>query len=164
VRIFGASAGDRDDLVQEVFLVAHRRLSDFDGRNALGWLHLITRRKMRDYHRLAWVQHFRRCKDVYLMDDAPSTNQGPLEELETKRQRLAFARMVSALEIGQRAAFELFEVEGRSGAEIAALLGAPVNTVWQWLYQARKELYTRSLRTTDLSPLARKAASRYVQL
>src|SRR5215467_5590225 len=42
VRALGASTADQDDLVQEVFVVVHRRLPDFDGENLAGWLYRIA--------------------------------------------------------------------------------------------------------------------------
>ena len=36
--IDGRPTADRDDLVQDVFVVVHRRLPDFDGENLAGWL------------------------------------------------------------------------------------------------------------------------------
>jgi RNA polymerase sigma-70 factor (ECF subfamily) len=39
----------------------------------------------------------------------------------------------------QRTVFVLFELEGYSGEEIAALEGAPVNTIWTRLHHARKD-------------------------
>src|SRR6186713_640187 len=56
VRALGGAEADRDDLVQEIFLVVHRRLSDFDGQNVTGWLYQIARRKVRDHRRLLWVK------------------------------------------------------------------------------------------------------------
>jgi hypothetical protein len=58
VAALGASEADREDLVQDVFIVAHRRLASFDGGNLAGWLYQIARRKVRDYRSLAWVKHF----------------------------------------------------------------------------------------------------------
>src|SRR5687767_11705297 len=48
VRALGVRDADRDDVVQDVFMVVHRRLPDFDGQNVAGWLYQITRRKVRD--------------------------------------------------------------------------------------------------------------------
>ncbi len=42
----------------------------------------------------------------------------------------------------RRTAFVLFEIEGYSGEEIAALEEVPVNTVWTRLHHARKEFAT----------------------
>src|SRR3954454_993316 len=57
IRALGGPDADRDDIVQEVFLVVRRRLSAFDGANLPAWLYRITRRQVRDYRRRAWVKH-----------------------------------------------------------------------------------------------------------
>ncbi len=57
VRALGAPASDQDDLVQEVFVVVHRRLLDFDGENIAGWLYRIAAHQVRDHRRLRWIRH-----------------------------------------------------------------------------------------------------------
>jgi DNA-directed RNA polymerase specialized sigma24 family protein len=39
--------------------------------------------------------------------------------------------------------FVLYELEGLSGEEIAAVVGAPLKTVWTRLYHARREFADR---------------------
>jgi RNA polymerase sigma-70 factor (ECF subfamily) len=150
VRGLGVPDADRDDLVQDVFLVAHRRLADFDGQNAAAWLYQIARRKVRDHRRLVWVEHFFGCRSLPVGDDTLTTTRGPLEELENKRRRQLLDGLLDGLSDNQRAALLLFELEGRGGAEIAQMVGVPVRTVWLWLHRARKTL---SLRAAQLLPL-----------
>jgi RNA polymerase sigma-70 factor (ECF subfamily) len=141
VRALGACDADRDDVVQEVFLVVHRRLSDFDGQNEAGWLYQIARRKVRDYRRLLWIKHLFGLGSVSVEEASLfSTHRGPLEELETKRKSELLAQLLDQLNEDQRAAFVLFEIEGVGGEEIAALAGVPVNTIWGRIYKARKAL------------------------
>jgi DNA-directed RNA polymerase specialized sigma24 family protein len=40
----------------------------------------------------------------------------------------------------------LFEIEGNSGEEIAALQGVPINTVWARIHKARKKLQEQAER------------------
>jgi RNA polymerase sigma-70 factor (ECF subfamily) len=42
IRALGGPAADREDIAQEVFLVASRRLQAFDGSNPAAWLYRIT--------------------------------------------------------------------------------------------------------------------------
>lgn len=150
VRTLGVPDADRDDLVQDVFMVAHRRLADFDGQNAAGWLYQIARRKVRDHRRLVWVEHFFGRGSVPIAEDTLTTNQGPLEELETKRQRQLLSNLLGRLSEKQRATLLLFELEGRCGAEIAQMVGVSVNTVWLWLHRARKQLSARAAQGAKL--------------
>src|ERR1700735_2490614 len=57
LRALGGPPADLDDLAQEVFIVVHRRLHAFDGRNLAGWLYRITIRQRRDFRRLRWVSN-----------------------------------------------------------------------------------------------------------
>lgn len=142
IRALGGPEADRDDLVQDVFLVVHRRLPHFDGRNVGGWLYQIARRKVRDFRRLFWVrQLFGQSVAVYdnLVDHAGS----PLDALESKEQGKRLDALLSRLNPDQRAAFVLFELEGYSGEEIARLQRVPLNTVWARIHKARKKLQTR---------------------
>src|SRR6478736_5757593 len=56
IRAMGGPEAEREDLVQDVFVVVHRRLPDFDGQNLAGWLYQITRRRVRDFRHLAWFK------------------------------------------------------------------------------------------------------------
>jgi RNA polymerase sigma-70 factor, ECF subfamily len=146
VRALGAGEADRDDLVQEVFLVVHRRLADFDGQNVAGWLYQIARRKVRDHRRLLWVKHLFGNTSLPLVDAMLTTKQSALDELETKQKRELLAQLLEKLNEDQRAAFVLFEIEGNSGEEIAALTGVPINTVWARIHKARKKLQDQAQR------------------
>jgi RNA polymerase sigma-70 factor (ECF subfamily) len=146
VRALGAREADRDDVVQDVFLVVHRRLTEFDGQNVAGWLYQIARRKVRDYRHLMWVKHLFGNSSLPLADDMLKTTQGPLDHLETQQKRQLFERLLDGLNQDQRAAFVLFEIEGHSGEDVARLLGVPVNTVWARIHKARKKLQERAER------------------
>jgi RNA polymerase sigma-70 factor (ECF subfamily) len=140
VAALGASEADREDLVQDVFIVAHRRLGSFDGGNLAGWLYQIARRKVRDYRSLAWVKHFFAPSRLPLIDSTLQTLTGPLEHLETADKARLFQQLLESLNAEQRAAFVLFEIEGLSGEDIARLQEVPINTVWARIYKARKRL------------------------
>ncbi len=146
VRALGAGEADRDDLVQDIFLVVHRRLADFDGQNVPGWLYQIARRKVRDHRRLLWVKHLFGHTSLPLADAMLTTKQSALDELETKQKRELLAHLLEKLNEDQRAAFVLFEIEGNSGEEIAALQNVPINTVWARIHKARKKLQEQAER------------------
>jgi len=141
VAALGASEADREDLVQDVFIVAYRRLSSFDGGNLAGWLYQIARRKVRDYRSLAWVKHFFAASRQPLVDSTLQTLTGPLDHLETSEKAALLQELLTTLNHEQRAAFVLFEIEGLSGDDIARLQAVPINTVWARIYKARKKLH-----------------------
>lgn len=146
VQTLGVPVADRADVVQEVFLVAHRRLEQFDGENPAGWLFQIARRKVRDHRRLVWVEHFFGQRRVPVRESVLTTSRGPFEELVTKRRQQLLVRSLGRLDEKQRAAFVQFEIEGRRGAEIAQMAGVPLSTVWLRLHRARKALHQRGAR------------------
>lgn len=139
VRALGGPDADRDDLVQDVFLVVYRRLPDFDGQNVAGWLYQIARRRVRDFRRLSWMKYLMARRQP-LSEGLTSPAASPAEELESKQRGALLERLLQALNADQRAAFVLFEIEGYSGEEIARLQGVPINTVWARIHKARKKL------------------------
>lgn len=146
VRALGARPSECDDLVQDVFLVVHRRLESFDGQNVAGWLYQIARHKVRDHRRLQWIKHLFGRSSVPLTDAMFQTEQGPLQELETKRKRELLEQLLDTLSTDQRSAFVLFEIEGKSGEEIATLSGVSVNAVWARIHKARRKLQEQAER------------------
>jgi len=143
IRALGGPEADRDDLVQDVFLVVYRRLHDFDGQNVAGWLYQIARRRVRDFRRLLWVKHLFGTTSVPLSEGLIVGGASPADSLETKEKRILLLDMLETLNVEQRAAFVLFEIEGYSGDEIARIQGIPINTVWARIHKARKKLKAR---------------------
>lgn len=139
VRALGAQDADRDDVVQEVFLVVRRRLVDFDGANLAGWLYRITRRQVRDFRRRSWVKHIFTRGRVENPDELADDVRNPAAAAELKENRRILQAILNRIPESRRSAFVLFEIEGLSGDEIARLQNIPVNTVWTRLHVARKE-------------------------
>lgn len=139
IRAMGGPEADREDLVQDVFLVVHRRLPDFDGQNLAGWLYQIARRRVRDFRRLMWVKHLlfgSASLSENLIGDGPS----PVDAFETTQRRVTLERLLYKLHESERFAFVLFEIDGFLGEEIAEVQGVSVNTVWARIYRARRKL------------------------
>jgi RNA polymerase sigma-70 factor, ECF subfamily len=137
-RALGGPDAEREDLVQDVFLIVHRRIPDFDGKNVAGWLYQITRRRVRDFRRLHWVRLLLNSSPP---DESLASSAGtPEAELEAKQHDAILLRLLSKLPEAQRAAFVLFEIDGYSGEEIARLQDVPINTVWARVKKARAKL------------------------
>ncbi len=149
-RALGAPAAARDDIVQDVFLVVHRRLADFDGENLQGWLYQITRRRVRDFRRLRWFRlivrggagsdQIARDSGGGALDDLLHETRSPEGMLLHKEQAAILERLLDRLPEAQRGAFVLFEVDGYSGEEIARLQGVALSTVWGRIHKARVKL------------------------
>ena len=139
IRAMGGPEAEREDLVQDVFLVVHRRLPDFDGQNVAGWLYQIARHRVRDFRRLLWVRHLLLGR-VPLSESLSTGGASPADSLETNEKRVLLERLLGKLNESERAAIVLFEIDGYSGEEIADIQGVPVNTVWARIHKARKKL------------------------
>ncbi|MGE0789076.1 MAG: RNA polymerase sigma factor [Sandaracinaceae bacterium] len=133
----GVADRDLADLLQEVFLVVHRRRADYDaGRPVRAWIWGICLGLARNYRRRA----FRRLERLMDRDVDSVDARLPDAEVESRRARERGLRMLEALDPEKRAVFVMFEVEGLSGREIAEQLGVPVGTVHSRLHAARREL------------------------
>jgi RNA polymerase sigma-70 factor (ECF subfamily) len=133
-RRLGIASLHLDDVVQEVFLVVHRRLAEFEGRSSLKtWLFGITRRVVRDHRRSA-----RRKPAEPLGAIEPADLDAAADARMTKDEeaRLLHA-MLDELDEEKREVFVLAELEQMSGPEIADALDVNLNTVYARLRAAR---------------------------
>jgi RNA polymerase sigma-70 factor (ECF subfamily) len=131
----GIPASAVDDVVQEVFMVVHRKLPEFEGRASLRtWLSVIVRRVVAD--------HVRKRGNAPvgdpLEDDRPSGAPGPGETLEKKAAVKVLDELLAEMPEPQREVFLLHEVEELTGREIAEAVGANENTVFTRLRAARR--------------------------
>lgn len=147
VRAMGGPQADREDLVQDVFLVVHRRLPDFDGQNLPGWLYQIARHRVRDFRRLVWVRRMLFGR-VPLPETLPTLGASPSDTAETNEKRVLLERLLEKLNESERAALVLFEIDGYSGEEIAKIQGVPLNTAWGRIHKARKKLKAQLSKAT----------------
>ena len=133
-RRLGVASLHVDDVVQEVFLVVHRRLAEFEGRSALKtWLFGITRRVVRDHRRSA-----RRKPAEPLGSLEPADQSGmPDAQLSQRQESRTLHALLDALDEDKREVFVLAELEQMSGPEIAEALDVNINTVYARLRAAR---------------------------
>ncbi len=126
-----------NDALQDVFLVVHRRMADFEGRAKLTtWLFGICLRVAKDYRRRAHVRREVLDDSLFAQLSDPASDTGARAE---ERQNLAlFEAALEAIEIDQRAVFILFELEHMTGDEIAESLQIPLGTVYSRLRLARQ--------------------------
>jgi RNA polymerase sigma-70 factor (ECF subfamily) len=136
----GVREADLPDLVQEVFVVVHRRRDEYEeGRPARPWLYGIALGLARNYRRKAG----RRGEALTASPPERAGPDEPYSVLEARHRRRRGEAILGALEPEQRAVFVMFEVEGMTGAAIAEELGVPVGTVHSRLYAARRTLLAR---------------------
>jgi len=134
-----------DDVVQEVFLIAHRkRVALAEHPEPRAWLYR-TARHVVQHHRRSLARRLRLAEAATHVE-APRGEDAPDRALERQRHGDAIRAIVRALPDKQREVFVLYELEQLSGDEVAALVGVPVGTVWTRLHHARKrfkDLWTK---------------------
>lgn len=153
----GVGPTELDDLVQEVFLVAHRRGGFIeDGRaRPTTWLAEISIRVASVARRSQ--RRSREQPDQDRVLDAQSREIEADRSLENQQALDRVQAALDSLDPERRAIFILFELEGESCAAIAAGFDIPVGTVYSRLHKARKQFkdaYTR-LQDRDRKPLRR---------
>jgi RNA polymerase sigma-70 factor (ECF subfamily) len=132
-----------DDAVQEVFLVAHRRLGELQAQaNPAAWLFRVTENVVRNQRR-----RFRRQRRMLLQATDIQRQLGqlaaqgaalPATVVQRENERRLYAALDRMRERHRRL-FVLFELEELSGAEIAELTGLRLSNVWVALHRARRE-------------------------
>jgi RNA polymerase sigma-70 factor, ECF subfamily len=134
-RRLGCSDEWVDDATHEVFLVATRRLDEFQGRSSeRTWLFAIT---FRIVGRLRRDRARRRTQlESYVQEQPEATADAERETEAAQYLRL----LLQQLSESQRVVLILAELEGFTSAEIAETLGIPVGTVDSRLRAARTQL------------------------
>ncbi|HEY3747127.1 MAG TPA: sigma-70 family RNA polymerase sigma factor [Gemmatimonadaceae bacterium] len=126
---FGVASADIADAVHDVYVVAYRRWAELEpGRPVRPWLFGIARRVAAGKRR--------RARDV--LDDA--VERASTGDADRLAQRDLLWRLLSELPDERLEVVILHDLEGLSGADIAAVLGISVNTVHSRLRLARCDL------------------------
>jgi RNA polymerase sigma-70 factor (ECF subfamily) len=141
-RRLGVPEAAAGDVVQDVFLVLHRRIGDFDGHTPVKrWLLGITTRVVAD-HRRRFRRKDSRCSPTAVDKDGgemlPSRHLTPLEEAEQNEALALVAELLDQLEADKRELLILSELEEMSVPEIADALGINLNTAYARLRAARR--------------------------
>jgi RNA polymerase sigma-70 factor (ECF subfamily) len=133
---FGVPDRDRPDQVQEVFVVVHRRLATFRNEGEMtSWLFSIARRVAAAYRRRAY-----RVKETVTAEPEAqiAASDCPENDAAMRHARAQMETILDRMSIDQRAVFVMFEIDGMTGQEIAALMECPLQTVFSRLRRARE--------------------------
>ncbi len=133
----GVRSGDIEDVCQEVFVVVHRRLPEWEGRGDIRtWVYGICLRVASAYRRRAHRHH------EHLMAQPPehSGSDDPEAEVELRRRMNALDAALSQLDDERRAVFVLHEIEELPMREVAEILGCPLHTAYGRFYAARRHI------------------------
>lgn len=147
-RRLGVPDGEAEDVTHDVFVIAHRRLDQFETGRLSTWLYRITANVVSDRHRRWRVRNSLDIFKTWLWGARVRTP----EELASRRSDgRAVEDVLARMSPKKREVFALFELEGLSGEEIAERIGIPVGTVWTRLHHGRQEFIRLARRTGCLA-------------
>jgi RNA polymerase sigma-70 factor, ECF subfamily len=135
-----------EDVVQEVFILAHNRRAELEDRQGIRtWLYRAAVNHVRHRRRsFSRYQGLMGRFEQHVTDG--ERDAGPDESASrTERGRMVH-ECVATLSDKLREVFVLYELEELEGTDIAQILELPINTVWSRLRLARaafREAWTR---------------------
>jgi RNA polymerase sigma-70 factor (ECF subfamily) len=130
---------DADDIAQEALLKAFRSFNTFDERASLStWLYTVARSTCVDWSR-SRIGKVRPHKP--LKDNEPAREPSQDELLEEKLNAELLWQAIERLDEKHRVVLVLFDIEGVTYEEIAAIENIPVGTVRSRLSRARSRLH-----------------------
>lgn len=133
----GVPASDLADASQEVFLVIHRRLPDFEGRSSIKtWVYGICLRVAQSFRNKSLRSRERALEGADAVWDAHDAEQET--SLDWRRARAHLMAVLEQLGDERRQVFVLYELEELSMPEIAEVLECPLTTAYSRLDAARK--------------------------
>lgn len=139
LRRLGVAETALRDAAQDVFVVVHRRIAEFEGRSPLkSWLYSIVTRVARDHRRGVRRKHLGQTEEADTVVD--EREPGPQRSAERNQDLRVLLELLNQLDDDKREAFILSDLEEMSAPEIAAAVGANLNTVYSRIRAARLEL------------------------
>jgi RNA polymerase sigma-70 factor (ECF subfamily) len=137
LKALGVASEGLDDAAQEVFLVVHRRLSEFRHDSQVRtWLYEIVRNVARNAKRAAR----RKGQHAALLDNEPSAQPGPFERCESRELVRFMHAFMAELDDKRRDVFVLAIVERMPIPQVAAALSIPVNSAYTRLRAVKRAL------------------------
>ena len=135
-RLVGSS--EAEDLLQEIFLAAHRKLSLYKGESSLGtWLFRLGTNQCLDYLRSKRARLSMLTDSITHDPDARGSSAGAILGVV---DRMDLEKALAQLPPGSRAVFVLHDVEGCEHREVADVLGISEGTSKSQLHKARMRL------------------------
>jgi RNA polymerase sigma-70 factor (ECF subfamily) len=139
----GVAPDDVQDVTQEVFLVALRRLSTWHPglSSATTWLFGIAVKVLANYRRKARGS----VEDLVEPEEheARAATPDPVERVDHARLLRKLDAALEVMEPARAEVFILFEIAELPMIEVAEAVGCPVKTAYKRLYAARDELATK---------------------
>lgn len=138
----GVSERDLPDMLQEVFLVVHRRRKSLRSKSSLqSWIFGICLRVAKNCRKKA---HRRRERLIGDSTEVARVADRRRQTSSTDETRLQVHRILDSLKPERRSILIMFEVEGLSCSEIAEIIGVKTGTVHSRLHRARRDFVSAS--------------------
>lgn len=139
LRRLGVPEASVDDALQDVFVVVHRRLADFEGRSSLRtWLFGIALGVARNHRRSARRRAPEGALAAEVDDDLPAPDsKGPEGRVQSAEAVRTLYALLDQLDEDKRTVFVLADLEEMTAPEIAATLSLNLNTVYARIRAAR---------------------------
>ena len=132
LRSFGVREPQLEDAVQDVFVVVHRRLSEWEGRAAITtWLFAIARRVACAARRKLTT------RTTEPLDDEPAGTEDTFAAMSRAQAAATVMAILDTLDEDKRVVFTLVELEQLSVPEVAQMLDCNLNTTYSRLRLAR---------------------------
>ncbi len=149
LRRLGIPDRDAEDAAQDVFVVVHRHLGEYDPSRPLRpWIFGICYRVALAHRRRARVQRERIDDTAEAVDERKPAD----EQLEDKQAQDLVRRALDTLDLDRRALIVMHEYESYPVPQIAETLGIPLNTAYSRLRLAREQFVAAVRRIQAATP------------
>lgn len=130
LRLLAGDHASADDLAQDTFIAAYRKLPDLrTGAHLSTWLHSIAYRQ--------FLQHLRKHRRQRVVAEPPDAGHDPRAAVDA--EYLA-PRLLAEVSPPERACLVLAYAAGMSHAEVAAVTDLPVGTVKSHITRGKQKL------------------------
>jgi len=130
---------DARDVVQDAYVRAFKGFHRFRGENPRAWFLTITRNTAYN-----WLSRYAAEEELIPYDEAKHADiilmNEPDDALVSEERKERLQKVLERLPLEFREVIVLYELEGLSYKEVAAMLGIPIGTVMSRLSRARQRL------------------------
>jgi len=137
-RHLGATEDAIDDVVQDVFMVVHSKLSTLQRPESLrSWIYGIIRRTLSDYRRARRIRNAAEARLGAEIKSSQPALASPLERTERNADLELLQRILLELDHPKREIFIMVEILEMTVPEVVQVLAIPLDTGYSRLRKAR---------------------------
>jgi RNA polymerase sigma-70 factor (ECF subfamily) len=137
-RRLGVGPAAMDDIVQETFMVIHRKIHTLQQPESLrSWIYSIVRRTVSGHYRSQRSFDASEAALAYIAGVQMRTQLTPLDLAEQNEEAKLLWDLLDEIEPLKREVLVLVEIEGMTAPEVAAALEIPLNTAYSRLRAGR---------------------------